>query len=53
MLTSEVAVVKSHHSISVKFSRYPGTGPTDPSPINNRLFILFKIEVNLLVSSDA
>ena len=31
MLASEVAVVKSHHGISVKCSRYRDTGPTDPS----------------------
>ena len=31
MLTSEVAVVKSHHVISVKCSRYRDTRPTDPS----------------------
>ena len=31
MLTSEVAVVKSHHGISVKCSRYRDTGTTDPS----------------------
>ena len=31
MLTSEVAVVKSHHGISVKCSRHRDTGPTDPS----------------------
>ena len=33
MLTSKVAVVKSHHGISVKCSRYRDTGPTDPSLI--------------------
>ena len=33
VLTSEVAVVKSHHSISVKCSRYRDTRPTDPSLI--------------------
>ena len=31
MFTSEVAVVKSHHGISVKCSRYRDTGTTDPS----------------------
>ena len=31
MLTSEVAVLKSRHGISVKCSRYRDTGPTDPS----------------------
>ena len=31
MLTSEVAVVKSHHGISVKCSQHRDTGPTDPS----------------------
>ena len=31
MLTSEVAVVKSRHGISVKCSRYRDTGTTDPS----------------------
>ena len=31
VLASEVAVVKSHHSISVKCSWYRDTGPTDPS----------------------
>ena len=31
MLTSEVAVVKSHHGISVKCSRYRNTGTTVPS----------------------
>ena len=31
VLTSEVAVVKSHHGITVKCSRYRDTGPTDPS----------------------
>ena len=31
MFTSEVAVVKSHHSISVKCSRYQDTRPTDPA----------------------
>ena len=34
MLASEVAVVKSHHGISVKCSRYRDTGPTDPSLVN-------------------
>ena len=33
MLTIKVAVVKSHHSISVKSSQYRDTGPTDPSLI--------------------
>ena len=33
VLTSEVAVVKSHHTISVKCSRYRDTGTTDPSLI--------------------
>ena len=33
MFTSEGAVVKSHHGISVKCSRYQDTGPTDPSLI--------------------
>ena len=31
VLTIEVAVVNSHHGISVKCSRYRDTGPTDPS----------------------
>ena len=31
VLTSEVAVVKSCHGISVKYSRYRDTGTTDPS----------------------
>ena len=31
VFTSEVAVVKSHHGISVKCSRYRDTGTTDPS----------------------
>ena len=31
MLTSKVAVVKSHYGISVNWSRYQYTGPTDPS----------------------
>ena len=31
MLASEVAVLKSRHSISLKCSRYRDTGPTDPS----------------------
>ena len=31
VLTSEVAVVKSHHGISLKCSRCQDTGPTDPS----------------------
>ena len=31
MLTSEVAVLKSRHGISVKCSRYRDTGTTDPS----------------------
>ena len=31
MLTSKVAVLKSHHGISVKCSEYRDTGPTDPS----------------------
>ena len=35
MLASEVAVVKSHHGISVKCSRYRDTGPTDPSLVFN------------------
>ena len=35
MLTSEVAVVKSHHGISVNWSQYQDTGPTDPSLIEN------------------
>ena len=30
VLVSEVAVVKSHHSISLKCSQYRDTGPTDP-----------------------
>ena len=30
-----MAVVKSHHSISVKCSRYQDTGPTDPSLVYN------------------
>ena len=33
MLTSEVAVVKSHHDISVKYSQYRDTGPTNPSQL--------------------
>ena len=31
MLTSEVLLLKCHHSISVKCSEYQNTGPTDPS----------------------
>ena len=31
MLTSEVAVLRSRHGISVKCSRHRDTGPTDPS----------------------
>ena len=37
MLTSEVAVVKSHHGISIKCSRHRDTGPTDPSLIHNNI----------------
>ena len=37
MLTSEVAVVKSHHGISVKCTRYRDTGPTDPSLLSRGL----------------
>ena len=33
LVSSEVALLKSHHSISVKFSRYRDTWPTDPSLI--------------------
>ena len=33
VFTSEVAVVKSHHGISVKWSRYRDTRPTNPSLI--------------------
>ena len=35
MLTSEVAVLKSRHGISVKCSRYRDTGTTDPSLVYN------------------
>ena len=42
MLTSEVAVVKYHHSISVKCSRYRDTGPTDPSLIFSLNFSMGK-----------
>ena len=38
MLTSEVAVVKSRHGISVKCSRYRDTGTTDPSLIIREIF---------------
>ena len=31
VLSSEVLVLKSRHTISVKWSRYQDTGPTDPS----------------------
>ena len=30
---NKVVIVKSHHSISVKWARYRDTGPTDPSLI--------------------
>ena len=44
MLTSEVAVLKSRHGISVKCSRYRDTGPTDPSLIlNPRLSSIYLI----------
>ena len=35
VLTSEVAVVKSRHSISLKCSRHQDTVPTKPSPYND------------------
>ena len=40
MLTSEVAVVNSHHGISVKCSRYRDTGTTDPSLVYSRVVTL-------------
>ena len=46
MLASEVAVVKSHHGISVKCSRYRDTGPTDPSLVMTQAF---QLEVNRTV----
>ena len=40
MLAREVAVLKSH-GISVKFSRYLDTGPTDPSLLCTYIFLVF------------
>ena len=37
VLAIEVAVVNSHHGISVKCSRYRDTGPTDPSLLVNNM----------------
>ena len=48
MLESEVAVVKSHYGISVKWSRYRDTGTTDPSLIETK-WILHKFEVIILI----
>ena len=46
MLTSEVAVVKFHHGISVKCSRYWDTRPTDPSLVIS--IDLLSVHTNML-----
>ena len=51
MLTSEVAVVKSHHGISVKCSRHRDTGPTDPSLLLIDLGKPYKLPVGSRTSS--
>ena len=45
MLASEVAVVKSHHGISVNWSQYRNTGPTDPSLENTELYSITSLQM--------
>ena len=57
MLTSEVAVLRSRHGISVKCSRHRDTGPTDPSlhsivPNNLSLPLCWEYWEKILIPND-